>query len=1053
VERPAGDDSAEVDLKDLSSSVSATGAAPQDASAGPRLARLSSLLRAAAEACNASAPDALGTDDETAVLEAVLTQVMTRLTAPENDRHRRKTHGTEAKAEEGLLAWISESITEQEAATALRESEVRKHAERALRDDRRLLQSVIDAAPDAIYAKDLEGHYWLVNEQVARDAGRPIEEILGRDDSAVFPPETAAAINAGDAELLRTGETVTVEFKAVDTTGRDRWFFTTKSPLLDPDGRQIGLVGVSRDITERKAQERIADARSRLLALSLTCSLDEMLGAMLTEAEDLTSSHISFCHLVGDDQVSLLLSEWSPRTKAAFCTMGSAGSHSPIDEAGVWADCVRQRKAVVHNDYAALANRQGLPAGHAQVVRELVVPVFRGNRIRAVVGVGNKTTDYGDHDIEAVTHLADLAFDIAERLRAENAMRRSERLYRTLLENAPFAIGVHRDGRGLFANEAHRAMFGYASPEMLSTLGPEDMLAPESVPIAREMLRSRSAGEPPGQEYELTGRRQDGKTFPMLLRDASVMLPDGPATILFHFDLTEVRRAQDALRQSEEKFRVVSESSLSGIAIIDGDVNLYVNPAFAQICGYPQEQMIGQKMFASIHPEDHDRIRDSIRQRIEGEAETATYEARIVRPDGEVRYVLVFGSRVELGGRPVILTNFLDLTERKRLEEDLRQSQKLEALGRLAGGVAHDFNNLLTAIGGYARLIRDELAVGSSDPEYPLRIIEAADRAAALTSRLLAFSGRQARRRVPIVLADSVTGLLPILKRVVPERIEMSTSLRLVPSVLADATEIDQILLNLVVNAADAISGPGKIMIETGMVVHDEAFIRLNQGAKPGSHVRLMVSDTGAGMDAATLARMYEPFFTTKPKGSGTGLGLATVYGIVEGMGGCIDVTSVPGVGTTFRIDLPASGEASELAPQPPARNAVGNERVLLVEDEPDVLTLSEMILQRLGYQVVAVPSARDALAWPATDFDLVVTDVVMPGMDGPEMVRRLRQTNPTIPVLYVSGYQPKEEMAAALGEPATWLLSKPFSWTSLGSAVRAALGDADADAGSAAIR
>jgi two-component system cell cycle sensor histidine kinase/response regulator CckA len=1019
-----------VDLKDLSNPVSAARAAPQGASGGPRLARLSSLLRAAAEACYASPPDALGSE-EIAVLEAVLAQAMTRLAGPENHRHGRQPHRPLAK-------------------TTAADVTARVPAERVLGGDRQLLQSVIDAASDAIYAKDLEGRYWLVNEQVGRDAGRPIEEILGRDDSAIFPPETAAAINAGDAELLRTGETVTVEFHAVDTTGRDRWFFTTKSPLLDPDGRRVGLVGISRDVTERKAQERIAEARSRLLSLSLTCSLDEMLGAMLTEAEDLTSSHIGFYHLVDEDQVTLTLSEWSPRTKATFGATGAAGSQHPIDEAGVLADCVRLRKAVVDNDYASLASRKGRPPGHSQVVRELVVPVFRGDLIRAIVGVGNKATDYGEHDIEAVTRLADLAFDIAERMRAENEMRLSERLYRTLLETAPFAIGVHRDGRGLFANEAHRAMFGYSDPAMLTTLGPEDMLAPASVPAAREMLRRRSAGEEPDREYELTGRRQDGTTFPMLVRHASVMLPDGPATILFHFDLTEVRRAQEALRQSEEKFRVVSEHSLSGIAVIDGDVSLYVNPAFAQICGYPQEQMIGREVFASVHPEDRDRVRESIRQRMDGAPETVTYEARIIRPDGEVRHVLGFGSRVELGGQPVILMNLLDLTDRKRLEEDLRQSQKLEALGRLAGGVAHDFNNLLTAIGGYARLLRDELAVGNSDPEYTLRIIEAADRAAALTSRLLAFSGRQARRRQPIVLADSVTGLLPILKRVVPERIEMFTSVRPGPSVLADATEIDQILLNLVLNAADAISGPGRIMIETGLVVHDEAFVRLNQGAKLGAHVRLTVGDTGIGMDAATLARMYEPFFTTKPKGSGTGLGLATVYGIVEGMGGCIEVTSVPGVGTTFRIDLPTSGEASELLPQAPKRDTSGNERVLLVEDEPDVLTLSQKILERLGYQVVAVQSARDALAWPATDFDLVVTDVVMPGMDGPDMVRRLRQANPTLPVLYVSGYQPREDMTAALREPATWLLAKPFTRSSLGSAVRAALGDADLDAGAA---
>jgi CheY-like chemotaxis protein len=286
------------------------------------------------------------------------------------------------------------------------------------------------------------------------------------------------------------------------------------------------------------------------------------------------------------------------------------------------------------------------------------------------------------------------------------------------------------------------------------------------------------------------------------------------------------------------------------------------------------------------------------------------------------------------------------------------------------------------------------------------------------------------------------------MRRIVPERIEIKTRLSDVPALAADSTEIDQIIMNLVVNASDAISGTGLIQVATSTVDHDAAYLARHDRAQPGLHVRLSVTDDGTGMDENTKAHIFEPFFTTKPTGAGTGLGLATVFGIVRGMGGSIGVASEVGLGTTFDIDLPVNDEELESGAAGPGPLSGGSERVLLVEDEPMVLALSETILRRLGYKVTATPDPVRAAQLSASDFDLVITDVIMPAMDGPEVVRRLRLQKPDIPVLYVSGYQPQNEMSAAMDQPRTSLLPKPFTWSTLAEAVRAAIRDDGADGG-----
>jgi two-component system cell cycle sensor histidine kinase/response regulator CckA len=393
-----------------------------------------------------------------------------------------------------------------------------------------------------------------------------------------------------------------------------------------------------------------------------------------------------------------------------------------------------------------------------------------------------------------------------------------------------------------------------------------------------------------------------------------------------------------------------------------------------------------------------------------------------------------------------------DVTERRGMEEQLRQSQKLEAVGRLAGGVAHDFNNLLTAILGGAQLLADGLAPSSPLRQEALEIQEAGRKAALLTRQLLAFGRKQAARPVVVDLGEIVTGLDRMLRRLIGEDVELVTAAR--PGagcVRADPGQIEQVIVNLAVNARDAMPAGGRLTIETANVELGEDVTRRHAEAKPGPHVMLAVSDTGVGMTPEVRSHLFEPFFTTKRQGEGTGLGLSTVYGIVKQCGGEIGVCSEPGKGTVFKIYFPrVAAPAEPIAPAPAPRGAArGTETVLVVEDEVMVRTLAVRVLRQAGYDVLEAGDGEEALRLAAgakdRKIELMVSDVVMPHMGGPELAQRLRAERPDLRVLLMSGYTDRAgDVEAQLGAR-TAFLSKPFASSELLRKVREVLDRHDA--------
>jgi two-component system cell cycle sensor histidine kinase/response regulator CckA len=454
-----------------------------------------------------------------------------------------------------------------------------------------------------------------------------------------------------------------------------------------------------------------------------------------------------------------------------------------------------------------------------------------------------------------------------------------------------------------------------------------------------------------------------------------------------------------------------------------------------------------EAFYALVHPEDRAALREEFARSLREGARGLVTDFRTIWPDGSTRWLQTrAGIAYDPKGRPVsIIDVSFDITDRKLLEAQFRQAQKMEAVGLLASGIAHDFNNLLTVIGGYSEFLRDGLAPGEmrNDAE---EIIQAARRAAVLTRQLLAFSRKQVLLPTRLDVNAVVTNVSTMLQRLIGDHIELTTAFGPAPlAVCADAGQLEQVLINLVVNARDAMAAGGRITIDTATVQLDANAIIGRNRVKPGTYVVLGVSDTGVGMDQKTKDRLFEPFFTTKAPGKGTGLGLAAIHGIVTQSGGYVAVESEPLRGTSFKIYLPAAEPEGEAPPVVASREqpAGGSASVLIVEDEQAIRTLTRTILERAGYRVLTASTATDAEAlFPqeVDGIDLLVTDIALPDGTGPALFKRLVERRPSLRVVYMSGYTDEIVVDQAALERAGGFLQKPFLADGLVRKVREAL-------------
>lgn len=512
--------------------------------------------------------------------------------------------------------------------------------------------------------------------------------------------------------------------------------------------------------------------------------------------------------------------------------------------------------------------------------------------------------------------------------------------------------------------------------------------------------------------------------------------------------MNEQERAQRALRDSEERYRRLVEVSPDAIFITKQNRIVFINHTGMALLGAKApRQVIGRSALDFLHPDHNPAMNHRISLALESGLRIPLLECKILRLDGAIIDTELVGSPLADQGRATMQVVIRNITDRRQLEEQLRQSQKMDAVGQLAGGVAHDFNNMLLIIDGFSDLLASDPALTKDQRSFVAQISQATKRAATLTTQLLAFSRRQVLRPKVIRLDKLVGDLEHMLRTVMGESIEyLHVSDPLLGLVHSDPGQIEQAVINLAVNARDAMPQGGRLLISTDNVDLDEEMIRQNHlEAKPGPHVRLTVTDTGVGMDSDTLARIYEPFFTTKPKGKGTGLGLSTVYGIVKQSGGCIHVNSSPGQGTTFTVYFArAEGTIDCMGDQNDhGESLTGTETILVAEDEPGVRTLVSHTLRQHGYTVLEAAHGTEALAVSERHtkaIHLLLTDVVMPQINGRELAERLVDKLPGLRVLFMSGYTDDAVLIGGLCAADTNFLQKPFTTGALATRVRQVL-------------
>ena len=893
----------------------------------------------------------------------------------------------------------------------------------------RFTESMLSAIPTPIFFKDVHGRYQGCNPAFSEIMGVTSQELRGKTVHELWPSEHAEVYHQKDLELMQHPKRQIYEFEIKDKNGTIRPVIFYKNAFHDDRGNVAGLVGGFVDITERKRAEKTlqeSEEKYRKIANRVPGMVYEFV-----QHQDGSFSVPFISNRVYE------YSGYRPEEVMADADLLFKAIH-PEDIELVRKQIDRSAKSL--NDFS--------------VEHRIITP--DGAILWFHVRSKPRLLENGDISWHGISN------DITERKNLEQELKKSEKRYQSVSEltsDYSYAYRVEPDGELIieWVTGAFESLTGFTADEVGSRGGWESLIYPEDMSIPLGQLKSLHSNQSTTVEYRIIDKADNIRW----MRDLAKPIWDEKENRLKKIygavqEFTRQKEAEEALRSSHERFLTVLDSIDATIYVADMNTHeiLFMNRHMIDAFGADLTGQICYKVFRK-------------------ESDPCSYctNDQLLDTDGNPTGVCVWETQnpitgkwyinhdraIQWGdGRTVRLQIASDISmlkeleqERIRTEEQLRQAQKMESVGRLAGGVAHDFNNMLGVILGHTEMMFMGMNPGNAHYEDLQEIFKAARRSADLTRQLLAFARKQAAAPKVLDLNDTVEGMLNMLRRLIGEDIDLiwQPDTQLGP-VMVDPAQVDQILANLCVNARDAISGTGKITIRTEDVVLDQNYCATHAGSKPGPYAMLSVSDDGCGMDKETQSHLFEPFFTTKKVGEGTGLGLATVYGIVKQNVGYINVSSELEQGTTFSIYLPRVQKTEKTKEESDAKTIPkGAETVLLVEDEKSLLNLGKTILERFDYKVLAAHTPLGAIELSEQyegTIHLLVTDVVMPQMNGRELEERIKKLRPHIKVLFMSAYTSDVIAKQGILEDDVHFLEKPFSVDSLTDKVRAVLDKQD---------
>jgi PAS domain S-box-containing protein len=922
-----------------------------------------------------------------------------------------------------------------------------------------LLRTIVDSSPECVKVLSPQGIILQMNPAglAMLDADAP-EQVVGQAAVNLLVPEHREAFVAL-VQRVAAGAPGRLEFEVTTLKGSRRWLGTNMVPLRPREGGPVeAILALTHDITERRRAAAVQDATYRISQAALAT---ENLHALLAEVH----------HIVGElmpaNNFYVALYDAATETLSFPYFVDEADPEHDVQprplRRGMTEYVLRTGRPLLATPdvYDDLVARGEVELIGAPSIDWVGAPLTIRDRTIGVVAAQSYSEGvrYGEQDKDILMFVSSQIAMAVERKRAEDALRQQTELLGQIVENIPVMLAfLDAEGRRIqWANREWTRVLGYRVEDARH----RDIFA-AMYPDPGDQQRVReSVGNPPGRWTDFRTRTRDGRIVETTW--ANVALAQG-GWLAIGMDVTERKRAGEALRQSEERYRAFIEQSSEGVSrlemvppvpvglpeeelvdrIYEAGILAECNDAMARMYGFAAARdMIGTRL-ADLH----DRTDAANRQQVLAfvrsgyrQTDSETHERdREAHPRVFLNNVVGF---VEDGLLVRVWGSQRDVTEQRHLEEQFRQAQKMEAVGQLAGGIAHDFNNLLTAILGNTQLLLRDLPPGDASRSDVEEIRKASERAAALTRQLLAYSRRQLLQPEVLDLNVVVAEMDRMLRRLIGEHIALATALAPdLGRVRADPSQLEQVIVNLVVNARDAMPDGGRLTIETANVDLDETYTEQHLGAAAGAYAMLAVTDTGTGMDASVRAHLFEPFFTTKEVGKGTGLGLATVYGIVKQSGGYISVYTEPGHGSSFKVYLPRTAPlppaAAPAASRPTATR--GSETILIVEDEAAVLALSRRALEKQGYTVLAAANPADALRLVERHggaIHLLLTDVVMPGMSGRELAEQLAARRAGIRVLYMSGYPGDAIAQGGTLAPGSAFLSKPFAPDGLARKVR----------------